>query len=317
MDNVLSDPSSVCGTKPMIIGIADGLGQNSWSTLSYELVEEQARKCPNTTKVIRTAANGDPSKAVSDINTLVAQGANVITVVPDAGPVGSAMRKAMESGVAVVTWGAPAVGAQVGRDMIDNIQIDRANDGLLYGEFLVEALDGKGNVLLIGGPAGNPLTPLTVKGVKEAFTDHPGMKILNKSPAITNWDPASTQQAVATLLTRFPKIDGIVTESVQNVPGIIQAFSDADRELVPITVEDGPRSATDLRLTGGCLYLTHKPSNPKLELAATSSGNFVGQIALRKAIASYQGTTNSEPSILKVDYLENSLKGGKLTPKCG
>jgi ribose transport system substrate-binding protein len=313
--DLLQDPSSVCGDKPMIIGIADGLGSNSWSAQSFKVVEDQAKLCKNTTKVIRTSANGDPAKAISDINSLVAQGANVITIIPDGGPVGPVMKKAMDAGVAVITWGAPATGAKIGPDMIDNIQIDRLNDGVLYGEFLIDALKDKGNILLIGGPAGNSLTPVTEAGVKKAFEGHPNMKILNR-PAVTNWDSASTQQAVATLLSRYDKIDGIVTESVQNVPGIIEAFANAKRPLVPITMEDGPISTSDQRMAGACMYEKNKPSNPKLEIAATSSGNDVGALALRKAIAYYQGTTDKEPSILNVGYIENSVKGGDLAPKC-
>ncbi|MCU1415354.1 MAG: hypothetical protein JWN80_2694 [Microbacteriaceae bacterium] len=315
-DQVLSDPSTVCGKKKMVIGIADGLGQNSWSAVSYAVVENEAKKCSNTVKVIRTAANGNPSKAISDINSLVAQGANVITVIPDAGPVGPVMGKAMKAGVAMITWGAPATGAKTGTDQIDNIQIDRVNDGVLFGKWLTSTLHGQGNILLIGGPAGNSLTPLTEQGVKEAFKSAPGMKILNDSPAVTNWDAASTTQAVATLLSQYPKIDGIVTESVQNLPGIIEAFHNAGRPLVPVTMEDGQATPDSSKFAGACLYVQNKAANPNFQIAATSSGNDIGALALRKAIAYYQGTTDNEPSILKAALIEDSVAGGALEPKC-
>lgn len=316
VSQLLNSPASVCGTKPTVVGIADGLGQNSWSAVSFAAVKAEAGMCKNVTKILTTSADGDPATAISDINSLVSRGANVITVIPDAGPVASVMRKAMQSGVSVITWGAPAAGATVGPDMVDNVQINRVHDGLLYGQWLTRVLKGHGNVVEIGGPAGNSLTPLTHQGVLEAFQGHPGMKLLNSSPAVTNWDAASTQQAMAALLAKYPNIDGIVTESVQNLPGIIAAYQNANRPLVPVTMEDGQISPTDTRLAGACLYAKYKPTNPGFQIAATSSGNFVGQVAFRKAMAYYQGLADSEPSNLNSTLIEDSAAGGSLAPKC-
>ncbi len=308
--------TSVCGKKPMVVGIADGLGTNTFSALAYATVEQMAKECPNTTMILKTAAGADAQKATSDINSLVAQGANVITVIPDAGPIGPAMRSAMQQGVKVTTWAASAIGATVGPDMVDNLQVNREHDGELFGEFMVKVLKGKGNVIVLGGAAGNSISPQTYAGVEKAFAGHPGMKILNSAPAVTNWDPAMSQQVMSSLLAKYPDVNGVVTEAIQTTQGAVQAFITAHKQLVPMTYEDEPESLANPDFLGSCLYVKYHPTNPDFQVAATSAGTYIGAVALRKAIAAYQGTADNEPSTFDQGYLVNSAQGGSLAPKC-
>ena len=42
---------------------------------------------------------------------------------------------------------------------------------------MVKQIGGKGNILFLGGPAGNPVTR-SAEVVVEVFAKHPGMKVL-------------------------------------------------------------------------------------------------------------------------------------------
>ena len=80
------DIGPMCGTKPMIVGLSDGYGGNTWRKTALEELKNELSHCTNVTRFIYSNANGDPQKASSDINSMVAQGANVLIVDPDFGP---------------------------------------------------------------------------------------------------------------------------------------------------------------------------------------------------------------------------------------
>src|ERR1700733_13772323 len=108
------DITPLCGTKPMIVGVSDGYGGNTWRKTGLAEIKDELSRCKNVKRVIYSNANGDPQKANSDINSMVAQGINVLIMLPDFGAVQlPAMRSAMKAGVAVVPYSAQIAG--VGR----------------------------------------------------------------------------------------------------------------------------------------------------------------------------------------------------------
>ena len=85
--NHQGDITPMCGTKPMIVGVSDGYGGNTWRKTGLAEVKDELSRCKNVTRVIYSNANGDPQKANSDINSMVAQGINVLILLPDFGAV--------------------------------------------------------------------------------------------------------------------------------------------------------------------------------------------------------------------------------------
>ena len=81
----IQDISNFCGDKDITVALADGFGGNSWRKITRAIFEAEAAKCPNIKKVLYTDAQGDTQKAISDINSLVAQGVNVIVTFVDGG----------------------------------------------------------------------------------------------------------------------------------------------------------------------------------------------------------------------------------------
>src|SRR5260370_24348632 len=85
--NHQGDITPMCGTKPMIVGVSDGYGGNTWRKTGLAEVKDELSRCKNVTRVIYSNANGDPQKANCDINSMVAQGINDLILLPDLGSV--------------------------------------------------------------------------------------------------------------------------------------------------------------------------------------------------------------------------------------
>jgi ribose transport system substrate-binding protein len=286
-----------CGTKPITLAVEDGFGINAWSQESYAAVKSTAAQCKNV-KVIAAAGGGQLGTAISDINSAVAQGANAITVIPDFGQAElPALQAATKAGVKVVPWGANA-GGNNGSDYVGYVDWNDGAAGTVWANWMVQALHGHGNVIYTGGPAGNPVGADQLAGVVRVFANHPGMHLLtgDQSWPVTNWDPATAGTVTASLLSQYPKIDGIISNYGTDALASAQAFQNAGRKLVPIATLD----ANGL----SCLY-----KSKKVPLESISSRNWLGRIAARKAIAAAEGITNKEPFIYNLPSFEDTLHG--------
>jgi ribose transport system substrate-binding protein len=301
--------TSFCGDKPILLGVHDGYGVNAWSVASFAAVRSEAAKCPNV-EVIAAGANGDLQKAISDVNSWVAQGMNALVIIPDAGAPGAqlqSLQDATKQGVTVIPWGSDPAGA-AGTDYATYVDWDTTDGGRVWAQWMVDALGGTGKVVYLGGPAGVAVGLQELDGINEVFAQNPGMELLTGTTdyAVTNWDPATAQQAMTALLNQFPQIDGVISNYGTDADAAVRAFQAAGRELVPMATLEANALA--------CSFDELKAANPKYELATISSRNWLGRIAARKAIAGAQGIANDEPSAYKLPLFEDTLNG--LAPQC-
>src|SRR5580704_8342267 len=72
-----------CGPKQASIALADGFGDNTWRELTRYSAVTIAAQCPSVTKYVYTNGEGNTQKAISDVNSLVAQGITGIVDFPD------------------------------------------------------------------------------------------------------------------------------------------------------------------------------------------------------------------------------------------
>jgi ribose transport system substrate-binding protein len=301
------DDTSFCGTKPITLGIHDGLGINAWSKDSYAVVRSEAARCKNVKQIVG-AGGGDVQKTISDINGMVAQGINALVAIPDFGPAQlPALRKATSAGVKVVAWAA-APGGSAPADYMDYVDWDQKAAGKTWMQWVAKAIGDKGNIVFLGGPAGTTVSQDELKGIKEELANHPNVKLLTgtKDYPVTNWDPAQAQKTMAALLAKYPKIDGAIVDYGASAQGAIRAFQQANRKLIPIATTEGNGLA--------CTFKKLKSSNPDFEMATFSARNWLGRVAARKAIAAAEGIGDKEPSIFALSLQEDSLAGN--APKC-
>jgi ribose transport system substrate-binding protein len=294
--------SSFCGTKKMTLGVHDGFGVNGWSRASMAAVRSEAAKCANVKQVIRIG-QGDLQRSISDVNGLVSEGVDALAIIPDWGKSQlPSLRAATDAGVKVVPWAADPAGND--RDYVAYLDWDEQYAGAAWAEWVAKALHGEGNVVFLGGPAGNPVSAHELAGVVETFKKYPKIKLLtgDKEWPVTNWDSAMIQQQMTALLGKYPKIDAVINDSDGFAAlGVVRAYQAADKPLVPLA---------SLEANGlACEYLKLKDKNPNFQIGTISSRNWIGRIAARKAIAAAQGIPNSEPTRFNLGIFEDSLGG--------
>jgi ribose transport system substrate-binding protein len=307
----IQDIAQFCGDQPITVAYADGFGGNSWRKTTRALFEAEAAKCPNITKVLYTDAQGDTQKAISDINSLVAQGVNVIVSFVDGGEaLLPTIQKATDAGVKFVALiGSP--GGEPGVDYVDFVSEDINSYGRGLADWTIEQMKGTGNLVMLGGQAGNSYSQAVYDGVKAAVAENPGITLLNADagdvPVDTGWEPGKTKQVVAGLITKYGEIDGIVADYGGGSVGGIDAFLDAGKPLPVWSANDSNQFA--------CLWYEHKDAQPSYQIATESSRNWTVIPALHKGLAAFNGVVNTEPSSYQLEIIEDSTDPAK-APKC-
>jgi ribose transport system substrate-binding protein len=298
-----------CGSKQASIALADGFGDNTWRELTRYSAVTVAAQCPSVTKYVYTNGEGNTQKAISDINSLVAQGTTAIVDFPDAGKAMlPELTKAFQAGTIVVPYRV-SPGGTAGTNYNAFISTDFTSAGVLWGKDVVSALHGKGNVVFLGGPPANSQSLDEFNGLESVFKKYPGIKLLGQTPYnVTNWDPAQTQQVVSSLLSKYPKIDAVVSDFGTALAASFPEFAKAGRAIPVIATEDGNSL--------GCDFATDHAKDANFKLFTVSSQTWMVEYAMRYAIAlATKGKVPSSTIVPQQNY-ENSVTGAPNQPVC-
>jgi ribose transport system substrate-binding protein len=298
-----------CGTKPIKVAYSSSLiAGSSWRKLALAEFQDEATKCKNITEVAYTDAQNNPQTQISDIQSLIARGFNVIVVTVDQPEtLLRTMHDATAKGVAIVPWqqGLDFPG-KAGVDWLANPTPSQADFGELWMSWIAKNLKGKGNILIYGGAPGAPQTSGQIKGYTPILEKNPGLRPL-EPPVITNWDPAQYQKITPALLAKYPQIDAAYADYGFGVMGALRAFKAEGRQIPLVT-----GLATN-ELT--CFWVQEHASNPNFQIATINAWNWVIRVALRKGVAAVEGIDELEPTIFKSEFAEDSTDP-KLQPKC-
>jgi ribose transport system substrate-binding protein len=298
-----------CGSQKASIALADGFGDNTWRELTRYSAVTIAAQCPSVTQYTYTNGEGNTQKAISDINSLVAQGVNAIVDFPDAGEAMlPALTKAYQAGTIVVPYRV-FPGGQSGQNYSAYVSTDFTSAGVLWGNDVASALNGKGDVVFLGGPPANSQSLAEYQGLESVFKKYPGIHLLGQQPYnVTNWDPAMTQQVVASLLSKYPEIDAVVSDFGTALAASFPEFQKAGRKIPVIATEDGNSL--------GCDYLSMHAGDPGFKLFTVSSQTWMVEYAMRYAIAlATKGQVPSSSDVPQQNF-ENSVTGSPSQPQC-
>jgi ribose transport system substrate-binding protein len=300
------DIAPMCGTKPMVVGLSDGYGGETWRKTAVAELKDEVSRCKNLKRFMYTNANGDQQKANSDINSMVAQGVNVLVVFPDFGAAQiPAMRAATKAGVTVVPYLAKVPG-NPGKDYAVNVTEDVYRMGTVWADWFGKNVK-KGNVVFLGGAPGALSSQIFFDGFRTGIAKYPDLKLLENNFVVTNWTPVDAQKAVAGLIAKYPKIDGVATDYGVTALAAVKAFQQAH---LPVPAIATNASNNELN----CKYLSLKKAGTSFPYFSLDGTTSVIRFAGRRAVATYQGTPNSEPMMAFPFPYADSATG--VDPKC-
>lgn len=175
-----------------------------------------------------TTADKEVPTQAAQLQNLILQGYNAI-VIDAASPeaLNGAVQAACDAGITVVSFDGTVSAPCAYRVGIDYVGMGRAQV-----DYLAKRLPEGGNLLEIRGLAGTSIDNLIHQGIVEGVKAHPNFKIV--SSVTGNWDEATAQKAVATVLPSLPPIAAVVDQGGDGY-GAAQAFTGGGRKL-PIII---------------------------------------------------------------------------------
>jgi ribose transport system substrate-binding protein len=297
---------SVCetGHGDLTVALADGFGENVWRQVTKMEFIMEALTYPNIAKIIYTSGRNDPTKSISDLRSLIAQGVNVIVIFADASTaLLPTIKEATDTGITVVLHNGTYVGGEPGKDYLATVSENLCD----LGTGMIDAVEknsGKPEigVVELGGTPGNGLSAAWQKCSDDELAKYPNMKLLGK--ADTNWTQEGTFQAMSGFLAQNDTVDGVVYEYADGFRGGLRAYQEAGKD---------PNVVVALRTDEQGLFCDwEKINDPDFKIFFASGHNFQSGIALTAGMMKLAG--QDIPVVVDVPFRFRQVTKGMCNP---
>lgn len=190
----------------------------------------------------------DSATEMSNVEDLINQGVDLILINPtDSDAVKSAVEAANKAGIPVITLDRSANGGEV----VSHIASDNVAGGKLAGEYIVELLGGKGNVVELEGVPGASAARERGEGFNAAIAES-DIEVVAKQTA--NFDRAEGLTVMENILQAQPEIDAVFAHNDEMALGALEAIKASGRDIIVVgfdatddakaAVEKGEMAAT-------------------------------------------------------------------------
>lgn len=123
-------------------------------------------------------------------------------------------------------------------DLTGSVQPDDVAAGEQEAQMMMDAIGGKGNVIILQGPLGGSGELNRGKGIDNVLAKYPDVKVLAKDTA--NWKRDEAVNKVKNWISAFgDDISGVIAQNDDMGLGALQAFKEAGKTGVPIVGIDG------------------------------------------------------------------------------
>lgn len=224
----------------------------------------------NGDKYISADAQGSAAKQLTDVESLISQGADVLMIVPfDSEAILPAVDKAAAEGIPMIAYD-----VQIEHPDSLYITFDNVGVGRLMAKEMLKVKDA-GNFAFIKGDQGDPNATFLFQGIMEVLQPNiDAGKIKNVGEAFTDgWKPENAQRNMEQMLTaNNNNIDAVVSENDGMAGGVVAALAAQGMAgSVPVTGQDGDLAAINRVALGTQLVSVWKDSRALGKVAAEAA----------------------------------------------
>ncbi|MER9417822.1 ABC transporter substrate-binding protein [Mesorhizobium sp. M0306] len=276
------------------VGISVGLLGNPFFVATIKGIEDAAKKINPNVQVTSVSADYDLNKQVSQVDSFIAAGVDVIMLnAVDAKAIAPAVKKAQAAGIVVAAFDVSAPGADV------TVMTNNVKAGEEACQYLVDHTGGKGDYVILNGPASSSILE-RVKGCKDVLTKHPDIKILSDDQNAEGSRDGGLK-VFQSLLTRFDKIDAVFAINDPTAIGAQLAAKQLNRSEFIFTAVDG---APDIEkeLASGTSMIKASASQDPYVMAGQSLTMAADLLAGKKPA---EPTVLLDPKLITADNLKD------------
>ncbi|WP_244631176.1 ABC transporter substrate-binding protein [Aureimonas sp. ME7] len=257
---------------PYVIGFSNaGLGDSWRVVMQHSIMKAAAEHKDQIKQLIITDAGHDDAKQVADVQDLISRQVDILIVSANTEQaLDPAITRATKRGIPVVM-----VDRRISSDnFVSFVTASDTMMGRLFAQWIVEKLNGKGNVIMLAGQAGSSPNEIRTRAAMQVFNQHPDIKILDT--VYSDWSPVKGKQVMQAAISKYGHdINAVWSAHGLQTPGSIEAFVEAgwkDGEIPPHTTSD----------VNGPLQLALQHKVPMLEIGyPPAMGGVSVEVALK------------------------------------
>lgn len=212
-------------TGPYSIALSNSYIGNTWRVEMENEFKAACAMAPYKTLIKCTIYNAgnDVSKQTQQMDNLISSHVDAI-VIDAASPTGlnGVIQQACNAGILVVSYD-----SIVTAPCALKVNTDQYKLGQQLAQFIVDSLNGKGNVIMVTGVAGTSVDQDRNQGAMDTFKKYPNIKVIAQYTG--QWASDVAERNTAAQLTSLDKIDGVWCQG--GTDGVIHAILAAKRPL--------------------------------------------------------------------------------------
>ncbi|MDB5522988.1 MAG: periplasmic binding protein/LacI transcriptional regulator [Rhizobium sp.] len=234
------------------VGFAQTESNNPWRIAQTNSMKEHAEK--NGYQLVYTDAASSAAKQVADVNSMIAQGVDLIFLAPrEEKPLIPAVMAAKKAGIPVILLDRnvdPSL-AKPGEDYVTFIGSDFIQEGQRVAEWLAKNANGKSKIIELEGTTGSSPANDRKKGFDDAINKAGGFTILASQTGDFARDKG--RQVAEALLQAHPDADIVYAHNDEMAIGAISAIEAAGKvagkDIIVLSI-DGGKEAVGLCAEG-------------------------------------------------------------------
>src|SRR6476619_6743609 len=211
------------------VGFAQTESNNPWRLAETKSMQHEAARLGY--QLVYTDAAGSAAKQASDVNSMIAQGVDVIFLPPrEDKPLVPVILAARDAGIPVflIDRDVDHTMAKPGEDYVTFIGSDFIEEGKRIAEWLIKAMNGQANIIELEGTTGSSPANDRKKGFDDRIASQSGMKILASQSGDFARDKG--RQVAQTLLQAHPEATAIYAHNDEMALGAISALEAAGKK---------------------------------------------------------------------------------------
>jgi ribose transport system substrate-binding protein len=223
---------------PYNIALSNSYIGNVWRTQMIKMAKaysETADIKPMISNFQVNTADRDDAAQQAAIENMISNGAQAIVILANT-PTAlvPTVEQARKDGIVIVSFDTTVHTdpPDPSLDLGTTVNEDQVEMGRLWAQFLVDQTGGKGKILMVNGVQGTGVDTERRQGAAEVWKENPDITTVE---VVGDWDPGKAQTATATALAANPDFVGVWCQG--GTDGVVRAFLDAGRPLVPVAGE--------------------------------------------------------------------------------
>lgn len=216
-------PAAPAKTEKIKVGVSVATMQEAVYTFMKTAIEEQAKK--DGVEIVWVSADNNEQKQLNDVQNLISQNVKALILHSvNTGAAANLVSQAKNSNVPVIAMDRLPENT---KDVALYVTADSKKVGQTQAEFVAKQLNGKGNVIILEGEAGNGVARDITAGNKEILAKYPDIKIV-ADQAHQSWSSELAMNTVTNVLTKEKNnVQAILANNTGMAMGAVQALRQA------------------------------------------------------------------------------------------